>query len=62
MAGAGQIRPQPAVGLGLTHPLTQHLVTDTEITRDRRLPADPTQAPNGHHARSAPLDTSWLWA
>src|SRR5450755_2518535 len=36
LLGRGQIRPQPAVGLGLTNPLTQHLVTDTEIARDRR--------------------------
>src|SRR5450755_4369431 len=36
LLGRRQIRPQPAVGLGLTNPLTQHLVTDTEIARDRR--------------------------
>src|SRR5450432_1306115 len=36
LLSAREIRPQPAVGLGLTNPLTQHLVTDTEITCDRR--------------------------
>src|SRR5437763_395723 len=33
---AREIRPQTAVGLGLTNPLTQHLMADTEIARDRR--------------------------
>src|SRR5450755_1488083 len=36
LLAAGQTRAQPAVGLGLTHALAQHLVTDTEIARDRR--------------------------
>ena len=62
LLAGGQIRPQAAVGLGLTNPLTQRLVTDTQIARDLPLPAGPTRAPAGRRARSAPLDTSWLWA
>src|SRR5450755_2700637 len=34
LLAAGQTRAQPDVGL--THALAQHLVTDTEIARDRR--------------------------
>jgi hypothetical protein len=36
LLAGGQIRSQPAVGLSLSHALAQHLVTDTEIARDRR--------------------------
>jgi len=36
LLAARQIRAQTAVGLGLTNPLAQHLVTDAEIARDRR--------------------------
>ena len=35
LLAAGQIRPQATVGLSLPDALAQHLVTDTEIARDR---------------------------